>query len=191
MTGAARRRGAQQHFGCVEFFSPWVLRRTHPFRLTPGMERTTTHRDGKELRRSDAPLALWMGMLKGQEERDRNKRLIRMAEEAQRDLHTDVPDAAQELGDCTVCWPRATVVIARRHIAPLRCDDMATVCHDSCWDSQVFYCDPETMRANVLVALAEGLPAGRPGAVRPRTVRPRALEGRRLERAAQGPGRPR
>lgn len=46
--------------------------------------------------------------------------------------------------------------MARRRIVSIRRDDLATVFHNGCWDSQVFGCDPEIMRRSVLEAGAEG-----------------------------------
>lgn len=167
-TGTARRptvpvltdKDIQERCGFVELFSPWLLSSVAHIRYERGNERLgrnlieLARRFDGQVRMGTTPLTLWMSVLRSKAERDRNRRLLRMAEETQGHLHVDAPDALQAPWKL-VCWRSATVVVARRRIASVRQEDMSTVFHDGCWDSQVFACDPETLRRNVLEAGAE------------------------------------
>lgn len=46
-----------------------------------------------QVRMGDRSLRLWMGFLKFEAERGRNRRPLRTAQEAKRHLHADLPDA--------------------------------------------------------------------------------------------------
>lgn len=104
-----------------------------------------------QLRMGERPIPLWMSVLKTESERDRNRRLLRMAEEAQRHRHADLADSTAPAWRF-VCWHSATLVIGKRRIATIRREDASTHYFDDAWDSQVLYSDAATLRANVLAA---------------------------------------
>lgn len=109
-----------------------VLSSTHPLRAAQRETGAPAHRTRAQLY---GPLILWMSMPESKSERDRTRRLLRKAEEGQRHLHADLPDASQKPWKL-VRWRSATVVVGRGRIASIKREDMPTVLHEGCWDSQ-------------------------------------------------------
>lgn len=96
----------QRRCGFVELFSPWLLSSVAHIRYERKNERQARNvielarRFDGQVRMGAAPLTLWMSMLKSKAERDRNRRLIRVAEETQRHLE------ARHVGEASPSsWP--------------------------------------------------------------------------------------
>lgn len=118
----------QEHFAYDELFSPWILsfvahicfQRRHERAARRLIELARAYPG--PVRMGAVPLTLWMSALKSRSERDRDHRLLRMAEEAQRHMHVDHADSTTPPWRL-VCWQSATVVVGRKRIATVRRED--------------------------------------------------------------------